>query len=1040
MKISNKKFVCVCGKKIRISNIQLGKTGSCPNCDKKILVSKTFFQEQSFSEDATFVDRTTMHSIPITEKEFGDYEIEHKLGQGGMGIVYKAYEKQIKRVVALKVISHGSESMVHRFQKEMEILGKLQHPNIVRLLSYGTTPQMYLTMEYLEGKVLTEINNLSFRQIARVIRKIALALQDAHEQGIIHRDIKPANIMLVGKEPKLMDFGLAKLQQDDEQISKTGELLGTVAYMSPEQAYGAPLTGATDIYSLGATIYKLLTLRPPFEGDNNINIIFRVCYKDVVSPRVLNPDIPVDLEAICLKCLEKDPRKRYTSANYLAEDLDNYLNGRSVVARPYTTIKKVYRYLVRYKLVFGLVLFCLLLSVTFTFLHIQHLEKSRLASAKKHRSSSTVLAKFAAYNAETKFRIGLIKESGIFSGKSLQFLKGLEGQSVDEIRRKNQEMLNRSLRHHGLVWQRKSDDKFSHVDKLIFNKNGNLLAALDFKGLIRVWDIKKNRKIAEIKHNISQMVTVVFTPKNDLLFICQNGLIHQYDFHKITLFGELNKSISKTSFVFPNIYFTSSNELYQFNVSSKKTILLASYKNNITELDATKKKILSATSRIVEILNVRTKKVQRWKKNAKLKSLKLCFNNSYLAGCQSGSLVILDLSGHQINKKNYNISGGRIETHSKNDNIVIVVTPRHLMIVDISNPKKPSAIDHMNETVEQYSIQPQKKYIATSNKSGVFLWDRSFALDSSNVIFSKKIRKLRSHFGKLVVLQKQISLRVNNKKVWESNILEKINDFYISKNHIVVETVNENIIYTMSGELFYRCPKKKFMRINGSGSQIVYYDEDDNCICIQETKDNSLKQMILPKETICTSLFTNHSFRIFLTTNRNLLKIIDPQTFSTIYQKTFAITHRILKCLNGNAYLISKDFHLKVINGQGDILKNIPEVLNDWYVDDKFIVLFRNSYAIFFKTTVNKNIFALFPVEGATNVVFLGQKIIFVHPHKLHVCKMKNIVQNFQINRLFPKSKQTSFIKYISDYPQEFTENIFNGKLNENFEVEFFSH
>ncbi len=275
--------------------------------------------------------------------QFGHYQILSELGRGGMGCVYKAYDTKLERTVALKLILGGqgiSPRQLKRFILEARATAQLQHPNIIAVYDVGETPKPYFTMEYIEGDTLAALSRqrlVTPRKAAKIIMQCADALSLAHKNGIVHRDIKPSNIMMIGqKTPKIMDFGLAKMIHKNHKLSKDGDFLGTPAYMSPEQANQEDVKGASDIYSLGASLYDLLTGRPPFEGDSHFHILAQLSQKDPIAPRMLKPDIPIDLEAICLKCLEKKPSARYKDAQALAKDLENFIENRPISAKQST--------------------------------------------------------------------------------------------------------------------------------------------------------------------------------------------------------------------------------------------------------------------------------------------------------------------------------------------------------------------------------------------------------------------------------------------------------------------------------------------------------------------------------------------------------------------------------------------------------------------------------------------------------------------------------------------------------------------------------
>jgi eukaryotic-like serine/threonine-protein kinase len=295
---------------------------------------------------------------------FGDYELLEEIARGGMGIVYKARQVSLNRIVALKMILAGqfaSETEVERFYTEARAAANLQHRNIVAIHEVGRHEnQHYFSMDYIEGKSLARIvreNPLPVEKAARYLKTIAEAIDFAHRQGTLHRDLKPSNVLIDRfDEPQITDFGLAKRIEGAAEITATGSLMGTPSYMPPEQAgaYDGKVSPASDVYSLGALLYDLVTGRPPFLGENLVVMLNQVLNNDPVAPRLLNPKVPRDLETICLKCLEKDPHKRYTSAAVLAADLDRFLRGEPIAARPVGQGERAWRWCQRNRLVSSL--------------------------------------------------------------------------------------------------------------------------------------------------------------------------------------------------------------------------------------------------------------------------------------------------------------------------------------------------------------------------------------------------------------------------------------------------------------------------------------------------------------------------------------------------------------------------------------------------------------------------------------------------------------------------------------------------------------
>jgi TolB-like protein len=275
--------------------------------------------------------------------ELGDYELLEEVGRGGQGVVFRARQKSLNRTVALKVISLGqwaSKAHLRRFRLEAEAAARLEHPGIVPIHEVGERDgSCYFSMKFVEGGQLDEVARrqpMPIRQAAELIAKVARTVHYAHEHAILHRDIKPGNILLDAKgEPHLTDFGLARLVESESSVTQTLDVLGTPSYMAPEQAVGnnAAVSSATDVYGLGAVLYQLLTGQPPFAGGATYETIKLLLDTEPRPPRLLNPKIDRDLSTICLKCLEKDPKRRYPSALALAEDLERWLKHEPILAR-----------------------------------------------------------------------------------------------------------------------------------------------------------------------------------------------------------------------------------------------------------------------------------------------------------------------------------------------------------------------------------------------------------------------------------------------------------------------------------------------------------------------------------------------------------------------------------------------------------------------------------------------------------------------------------------------------------------------------------
>ncbi|NQT14521.1 MAG: serine/threonine protein kinase [Planctomycetes bacterium] len=282
-------------------------------------------------------------------RRFGNYELLEQIGRGGMGIVYRARQLTADRIVALKVIRDdrleslprdANSSALDRFRHEAQAAARLEHENIVTVYEVGEVDgEPFFSMQYVAGQSLTEIVRdvpIPNRRAAVYVEPVARAVDHAHRQGILHRDLKPQNILVdaTTDRPLVADFGLAKLLESGEDLTQSGEIMGSPPYMSPEQAVdSSQVTAQTDVYALGATLYHILTGRPPFQAATSLETLRQVTDREPVPPRQLNPSIDRDLETVCLKCLQKEPSRRYDTAGDLADDLRRYLDGVPIQAR-----------------------------------------------------------------------------------------------------------------------------------------------------------------------------------------------------------------------------------------------------------------------------------------------------------------------------------------------------------------------------------------------------------------------------------------------------------------------------------------------------------------------------------------------------------------------------------------------------------------------------------------------------------------------------------------------------------------------------------
>jgi len=370
---------CQCGRTLKSPEEFAGKWARCPKCKVAVQIplaeaptlvrpagdAVTPKTPRTFSDEPTLLhpsERTpspspddpktarqgAASSITLKSAEpllqIGNYKIVEEIARGGMGIVFKVQHVSTGKVCALKMILSGEfagNRDKQRFRVEAESAKSLTHSNIIRIHEVGDHQgRPYFTMDYINGRPLSRQQDsgaIDIDRAVRLVRQIALAIDYAHSKGIVHRDLTPANVLVDEHDNvRLMDFGLAKRMHGEKSITRTGDILGTPGYMAPEQAIGKSKTVGpkADIYSAGAILYWCLVGRPPFKGSTPVETLIQVINEQPQSPRTLRPEVAEDLEHICLKCLAKDPKDRYVTARELADDLQRYIQGMPVRARP----------------------------------------------------------------------------------------------------------------------------------------------------------------------------------------------------------------------------------------------------------------------------------------------------------------------------------------------------------------------------------------------------------------------------------------------------------------------------------------------------------------------------------------------------------------------------------------------------------------------------------------------------------------------------------------------------------------------------------
>ncbi len=332
-----------CGARLNVVGNRGGKAYECSKCGMRLEIARA--------------DESVDEPMDDPKKRFGKYVLVRQVGEGGFGAVYKAYEKGLGRTVALKFLHSENPEDVQRFVREAQTAAKLTHPHIVPLHEVGMVDgKHYLAMEFIEGTTLAKLR-VEPRKALEIIRDVAGAVQHAHEKGIVHRDLKPQNLMMGRSTGSgqtdghvwVMDFGLARQIRSGTTITTSGLVVGTPAYMPPEQANGERCDARSDIYSLGATLYELVTGHPPFEGPGALAILDKVRLEDPFPPRRFNPKLDPEIETIIAKAMEKTPVRRYDTAQALAEDLRRHLAGEPILAKPSSLATKAMKWIKRHR-------------------------------------------------------------------------------------------------------------------------------------------------------------------------------------------------------------------------------------------------------------------------------------------------------------------------------------------------------------------------------------------------------------------------------------------------------------------------------------------------------------------------------------------------------------------------------------------------------------------------------------------------------------------------------------------------------------------